>query len=86
MFANSYLSISFISIFCITVRVCRNHSAAECVDCHLFLSSFIDINECAENTLLCGSEARCINKPATYECVCEKGFSLNKPNMKCFGE
>ena len=63
-----------------------NHGAVECADNFAFLSSFIDVNECAKDNLLCGSEAKCKNKPATYECVCKKGFSLHKANKKCLGE
>lgn len=33
-----------------------------------------DIDECAENTFECATNAQCINLPGTYMCTCNEGY------------
>ena len=45
---------------------------------------FIDIDECANNTLnLC--EQRCINTQGDFMCACNTGFELTSDKMTCSG-
>ncbi|VDL66338.1 unnamed protein product [Nippostrongylus brasiliensis] len=37
-----------------------------------FSFSCVDVNECAESEV-CGEHSECVNRPGTYDCICEKG-------------
>lgn len=37
--------------------------------------SLADIDECAEDTDNCDDNARCINTPGSFQCVCLEGFT-----------
>lgn len=39
------------------------------------LPAHIDMNEC-EDENVCGENARCINTPGSYHCVCNAGYGL----------
>jgi hypothetical protein len=48
------------------------------------LSSAADINECAQNPLLCAF--RCVNTYGSYECKCPVGYVLREDRRMCKGE
>jgi len=37
--------------------------------------SCLDVNECDEQEVNCGTLAECVNTPGSYKCQCIKGFS-----------
>lgn len=43
-----------------------------------------DINECAQNPLLCAF--RCVNVIGSYECKCPTGYVLREDRRMCKGE
>jgi len=48
------------------------------------LPSVADINECAQNPLLCAF--RCVNTYGSYECKCPAGYVLREDRRMCKGE
>ncbi|XP_030856065.1 uncharacterized protein LOC105436405 isoform X4 [Strongylocentrotus purpuratus] len=50
----------------------------KCGDCpegyHGDGENCVDIDECAENTFECATNAQCINLPGTYMCTCNEGY------------
>lgn len=46
--------------------------------------SCVDINECAQNPLLCAF--RCINTYGFYECTCPVGYELREDQKMCRGK
>ncbi|KAK6014520.1 calcium binding EGF domain protein, partial [Ostertagia ostertagi] len=40
----------------------------------------VDVNECAEESV-CGLHSECMNRPGSYDCVCEKGYRFE--NNEC---
>lgn len=52
---------------------------------HYFLKlSIADINECAQNPLLCAF--RCVNTYGSYECKCPDGYVLREDKRMCKGK
>ena len=47
-------------------------------------SIFVDIDECVLKIDDCHDKAACTNKPGTFLCTCNKGYSGNGTN--CYGE
>ena len=45
---------------------------------------FSDIDECAEKTHTCSSDAVCINTKGSYNCTCKPGYHGDGKN--CLGE
>ena len=43
-----------------------------------------DVNECAIGTDNCHADATCTNKPGTFTCACNSGFSGN--GVTCSGK
>ncbi|MDN0705641.1 calcium-binding EGF-like domain-containing protein [Escherichia coli] len=48
------------------------------------LPSAADINECAQNPLLCAF--RCVNTYGSYECKCPAGYVLREDRRMCKGK
>lgn len=46
----------------------------------------LDIDECAEQAGLCGSNADCNNQPGTYRCECVEGYQFAADGRTCVGE
>ena len=44
----------------------------------------LDIDECSKDNGGCSDT--CVNKPGSYQCTCEKGFSLAKDKKTCRGK
>ncbi|KAA8584008.1 nidogen-1 [Etheostoma spectabile] len=42
-----------------------------------------DIDECAENPRICGSNAICNNQPGTFRCECEDGYQFGNDGQTC---
>lgn len=42
-----------------------------------------DIDECRENTQICGSHAICNNQPGTFRCECEDGYRFGTDGQTC---
>ena len=38
---------------------------------------FLDINECAKSTTLCGKHSKCANAPGSYKCLCGDGYRMD---------
>lgn len=45
----------------------------------------LDIDECAENTFVCGVNEACINTVGSYACRCQVGYQRRSDNV-CAGE
>lgn len=50
-------------------------------NCLMFF--YTDINECAQNPLLCAF--RCVNGIGSYECKCPTGYVLREDKRMCKG-
>lgn len=46
---------------------------------------FADNNECTAQPSLCGAKGQCLNTPGSYNCECQKGFSLDSSGVNCEG-
>lgn len=46
---------------------------------------FSDINEC-ERSDLCSPHGECLNTDGSYQCICERGFSVSADGRRCEGE
>ncbi|NWT85406.1 FBN2 protein, partial [Struthidea cinerea] len=44
---------------------------------------FADNNECTAQPSLCGAKGQCLNTPGSYNCECQKGFSLDSSGVNC---
>lgn len=52
---------------------------------YLYLSVYLDINEC--DTDNGGCESICINQPGSFKCDCEKGLQIDTiGRTKCLGK
>lgn len=51
----------------------------------LFLCSCVDNNECANDPNLCGTNGVCQNTPGSFNCDCQRGFSLDPNGQSCEG-
>uniref|UniRef100_A0A8C2T004 Fibrillin 3 n=1 Tax=Coturnix japonica TaxID=93934 RepID=A0A8C2T004_COTJA len=40
-------------------------------------------NECTAQPSLCGAKGQCLNTPGSYNCECQKGFSLDSSGVNC---
>jgi len=49
------------------------------------VSVFSDINEC-ERSDLCSPHGECLNTDGSYQCICERGFSVSADGRTCEGE
>lgn len=45
----------------------------------------VDNNECATDPNLCGSNGVCQNTPGSFNCDCQRGFSLDPNGQSCEG-
>ena len=45
--------------------------------------SFVDIDECTDNTDMCADNANCTNSAGSYSCDCNAGYSGD--GFTCFG-
>ena len=51
---------------------------------HWFLLySHIDIDECETSSVMCASNASCMNMDGSYECTCDSGYSGD--GLSCTG-
>uniref|UniRef100_A0AAV2KI02 Uncharacterized protein n=1 Tax=Knipowitschia caucasica TaxID=637954 RepID=A0AAV2KI02_KNICA len=41
----------------------------------------LDIDECAQTTGRCGSNAECVNDPGSYDCVCVTGYKATNTSL-----
>lgn len=51
---------------------------------YYYLFPITDINECAQNPLLCAF--RCVNTIGGYECKCPTGYILRQDGKMCRGK
>ncbi|XP_055612398.1 fibrillin-1 [Uranotaenia lowii] len=47
------------------------------------LGQCIDLNECSENSNICGLNAKCVNLAGSYRCVCPPGHKLGRDRKTC---
>uniref|UniRef100_A0A8C9VFY4 Fibrillin 2b n=1 Tax=Scleropages formosus TaxID=113540 RepID=A0A8C9VFY4_SCLFO len=61
--------------------------APQCYKCgtHLWLRP-ADNNECNAQPNVCGTRASCLNTPGSFNCECQKGFSLDSSGLECEGQ
>ncbi|KAK7938977.1 hypothetical protein WMY93_002303 [Mugilogobius chulae] len=45
----------------------------------------LDIDECAENLVLCGANSECVNDPGTFHCVCLTGYQATNTSIPPMG-
>ena len=52
-----------------------------------FFYSRQDVNECAENSTLCGN-LHCVNLPGSFQCLgkCDVGFKRTMDDKECVGK
>ncbi|VDO48745.1 unnamed protein product [Haemonchus placei] len=62
------------------LRLTKNHYVYQKLDESDYNSRCVDVNECAEGAV-CGSHSECVNRPGSYDCVCEKGYRFE--NDEC---
>ena len=51
----------------------------------LYLFSFEDYDECADQNYHCPPYSHCVNVIGHYKCICNKGFDLDKITNYCTG-
>ncbi|XP_033112384.1 fibrillin-2-like [Anneissia japonica] len=78
---------------CLTKECPGNSTCIEVLsDCRCNTGFYLDDNkcndydECADNAMLCGSGATCVNLPGTYECVCNPGYIQNQESCQDIDE
>ena len=56
----------------------RNPYNGICGNTHFYVSTLLDVNECANISLTtCHRNADCSNIPGTYQCSCKIGYTGN---------
>lgn len=43
----------------------------------------LDIDECANNSVVCMEKFQCVNTEGNYSCICNNGFFLSPENVTC---
>ena len=55
------------------------------ISCRILLCLIVDIDECTEDTDLCGTGTTCVNTDPGYNCTCNIGYTPNDDGVSCSG-